>query len=149
MDVTGSVHPSNLGHAAIADQIEAEYTNTEYSGDLPTRLTNCAEFEVTPIIRLGTDNDGETGTWTTAGTGRTSSTADSTITWTGTFRSFGIDNNSVASGVLSWQVDGGTWTNYTLTTTPVLISADYTLGSHTVVIKVISGTVRINEFHAI
>jgi hypothetical protein len=71
----------------------------------------------TPIVRNGTDSDGETGTWTTqATTARQSNLSNSTISWTGTFSSFGLDCQSPSSGVLPWSVDGGAETNYTLST---------------------------------
>lgn len=151
------VHPIDAGHAAIAAQVEAGLTSltNPATNPLPARIyAESEDYEQDPIIRTGIDNDGETGTWVTSGTARQSSTANSTISWTGTFCSFGLDTlNGAGGGVLAWDVDGGGYTNIdtenTKSTGQVYAVWNTTRNVHTVTIKVVSGTVKINRFLAI
>lgn len=144
----GNVHPNDAGHAAAAALIQASLTalgNTAPA--LPARLYDCADFEATPQLINGTSLT-TTGTWSTSGTAIISSTAGSTASWTGTCCSWGIDNNDAASGVIEWQVDGGAWTSYTLATNDYALT-NFTAGAHTLAVRVVSGTVRINRLLAI
>jgi len=149
-DVPHTVHPSQLGHTAAFNLAKYKFANFDDGyGALPSRyFAESEDYEQTPIIRNGTDNDGETGIWSTSGNMRVSSSADSTITYTGTFCSFGLDYNNTASGVVAWSVDGGAYTNLTLDVKPVALW-NGTRAVHTVVFKVVSGTASINKFMAI
>jgi hypothetical protein len=156
------VHPDTPGDVLLGNQLLAvltaaflDSTTPQYSGVLPARINSQSQyFEGTPIARFGTSNDGETGTWSTTGTARVSSLANSTIQWTGTFSSWGLDTlNGGGQGVIAWSIDGGTETQINLAARPdqpYLISGY--LGapaSHTVTIRNVSGTTRINRFLAI
>jgi hypothetical protein len=150
----GDVHPNDAGHAAAYDLAITQLGSLiGSSSTLPDRVyAESEDFENDPIIRNGTDNDGETGTWADDGTARESSTADSTITWTGTFCSFALDTNyGATAGVLAWSIDGGSYTNSNLGARAGAINPVTSLAraEHTVVIKVISGTVKINRFLAV
>jgi lysophospholipase L1-like esterase len=148
--MTDTLHPTATGHALAATVLEATMASAVNGGTmpvLPARLYDCADFENAPIVRNGTDNEGETGTWTTVSTtSRRSTVANSTISWTGTFVSCGIQT---VDGVISWQIDGGAWTQLDLTnygpgielTTTALVR-----GVHTLTIRVDSGTVQIDRF---
>ena len=150
-----TVHPSNLGHALANTLLTAELTNPMFDG-IPQCSTFVAkdylygngDYENTPVIRTGVDNDGETGTgWADDSTARVSSTANDTIAWTGTFQSFGLDFDN-SSGVIQYSVDGGAYSSSvdltTLTTNNCIWSG--TRAAHTITIKVISGTVKILRF---
>lgn len=152
----GNVHPSDAGHALIAGAMYPRLATIgpNKPGTLPTRYyAESEDYERESQIRTGVDNDGETGTWSTVSTtARTSSTADSTISWTGTFCSFGFDsNNSVGAGVYAWTVDGSEEQQVDLSEqgTAYLSVWNMAYAEHTVVVRVVSGTVRINRFLAI
>lgn len=154
LSANGNVHPSDLGHAAAADAIKAGFGALMSSAvtPLPDRIYAEAEdFEQTPIIRNGIDNDGETGTgWTTYSTiARRSSTADDTISWTGTFCSFGLDKGN-GTGVLAWKVDDGDYADLNLANygTDIPITS-FARGVHTVTLKVVSGLVEVRRFLAV
>lgn len=153
------VHPTDAGHARAAAIYETTVANqlAGGGGSLPARLYDNGDYENTPIIRNGTDNDGETGTgWSTVGgTARQSSTADDTIKWTGTFQSAGIDgNHGVGAGVLAIKVDGAAYNNINLSSSALaylqaMWDGSGFRGGHTITIKVVSGTVKINRFLAV
>lgn len=156
------VHLTEAGHHDVFDMIEASAANyyppntgagwTSNLADYqPYNYNDVADWMGSPIIRNGTDNDGETGTgWSTNGTARRSSTADDTISWTGTMTAFGIDLDA-NNCTFAWSVDGGAYTNVNWTTGSGTIKplSAITRGSHTVTIKVVSGTVEINRFLAV
>jgi len=158
-------HFFEAGHAEIFNMLE-DYelphsyplTSIGWSGDLSDyqpyhHSGDIDDFLYSPIIRDGIDNDGETGTgWADNGTARESSTVDDTIEWSGTFCSFAIDIAVQASQVtFAWDIDGGGFTQVTHQTgqsaiRPILATDR---DAHTVTIKVISGTIKINRFIAI
>jgi hypothetical protein len=155
------VHLTDLGQHTAFDMIEPSMSgyypnpNPGWSGDLadyqPYYFDDLADWLHDPILRNGVDNDGETGTgWSTSGTARQSATADDTIRWTGTFCSFALDTPAAVC-TLAWSIDGGAYTNRNQTdTSPTimeLFATDY--GEHTVTVKVVSGTVKINRFLAV
>ncbi len=157
----GNVHPDDDGHeqAALALQDSINTSGLDFN-QWTSALTDyayyfdgeAADFEHDPIIRVGTDNDGETGTWSTSGTARTSNVAESTISWSGTFCSFGLESNvGVGAGQIQWQLDDGDWHTLTLSLLGATINAvgNFERGAHTVTLKVVSGTVTINRFLAI
>lgn len=150
-----SVHPNDAGHQVMFDLIKSSLSSLLVSSYiLPDRhYAESEDFEQTPTTRTGVDNDGETGAgWSTDGTARISSTADDTISWTGTFSSFGLDTNySTGAGTLAWSIDGGAYTNIDLSLkagTNFTVT-NFTRSEHTVTIKVISGTVEVKRFLAI
>lgn len=155
------VHLTELGHQTVYDMLASALTTyypsivPGWSGDLsdyqPYTYDDISDWVGDPIIRNGTDNDGETGTgWSTVNTtARRSSTANDTISWTGTLTAFGLDM-ALANFTIAYQIDGGDFTNINQTTTSGAIRAIFatTRGSHTITIKVVSGTVTINRFLA-
>lgn len=143
-----TAHWNATGHAVIAAAIDALLPNSgTISTPLPARVyAESADLEYEPVIRLGTDNDGTTGTWTTDGTAVLSSEVGATITFTGTFRHFGIYRTSGAYPTVTATIDGGApITNFNLYPNGY---DSGTRGAHTVVITVTSA-VRIDEFWAI
>lgn len=154
------IHPNGSGNEFILNLITDIISNpyllsgAQWSPPLPERIYDDGSYEYEATIRNATDNDGETGTgWSTIGTSRQSSTENDTISWTGTFVSWGLDTNySTGAGTLAWSIDGGDFTNIDLTiygidNNPVQYLS--VRGEHTVTIKVISGLVKINRFLAI
>lgn len=147
-----NVHPNDAGHNVIYGLMTPRLASITGNAPspLPTRYyAESEDYERAPIIRSGTDNDGETGTWTTQGTtGRQSTVADSTIEWSGNFCSFGLDSNfGAGAGTYAWSVDGGGETQVDLSVQDVANQPVYNMayGAHTVTLRVVSGTVRINR----
>jgi len=156
LNTPGDVHPNDAGYRAAADLAikQAASLVSNNLGELPPRVfPESVDYEATPIIRMGVDNDGETGTWsTTGGTKRTSSETDAAIYWTGNFCSFGLDTNcGEGAGTIAWQVDDGPFKNKDLSATPyqAYLITNFAKGDHTITVKVISGTVTVNRFLAI
>jgi lysophospholipase L1-like esterase len=147
--MSDTVHPTAAGHALAATVLEPVLLAAlggSTPGALPARVYNCAEFEVDPVIRNGVANDGETGTWSTSGTSKVSSAAGSTISFTGSMVSCGIET---ADGAIEWNIDGGSWTALNLASYGsgvTLTTSELARASHTVIIKVVSGTVQIDKF---
>jgi len=142
-------HPTNAGHA-LANEIIKSGSSSPLSGALPARLVADSEdFENDPLIVNGVDRDSITGTWTEDGTDLVSSEANATITFSGTFRCFGLDVVDYGS-VFSWNIDGG---DFVEKATPgysnQIIYTGTTREPHIVIIKVVSGTVNIKRFLAI
>ena len=155
--MSDTVHPTNAGHATAATLLEAAcpalFVGAQVTGDLPARLyADTEDYENTPIVRDGIDNDGETGTgWaTTDGTHRESSTADDTITYTGTFQMI-LRDFQIKTGVISTKVDDGGWFNTDIGADGSNYRTHWigTRGVHTVIFKVVSGTVELRRFLAI
>ncbi|MFZ2992516.1 MAG: SGNH/GDSL hydrolase family protein [Microgenomates group bacterium] len=149
-----TIHPADVGHLlgkqTLDDVIPTALTQTLPS--LPTPLHDTAgDYSQTPIIRVANDNDGETGVWAESGTDEASSTADSTITWTGAFSSFGFDTGYGASQTYAWQIDGGAWTNVSPSTVGYTNNLLWSgaRGAHTVVVKVVTGTITVKRFLAV
>ena len=158
------VHPDTAGDLLFAGYLDARLTQAKLNGtaaqwtgnlaDYSRVNAESAEYETGGIARNGVSNDGETGSWSTVGTARASSTPDSTMTFTGTFTSFGLDaKREPGQGVVAWQLDGGAWTNLGLSTYVVYPQVIQHIGNpaaaHTVTFKVVSGNVQINRFLAI
>lgn len=157
------VHPSTAGHAELkallVETLTLAFINgaDDWSGDLgdyPAEYDD-GTFEVADnyIARNGTDNDGTTGTWTTDGTTLVSNDADATVTFSGTFETFGIEIDSTEAFTIQHNFDGGGWAtdNYTADIRAIhqLAPNFSTRGAHTVQFKVVSGTARIRRFLAI
>lgn len=149
-----TVHPANGGHTLAHQILRSPLLGLMAGGTMPAmpaRIYDCADMESAPTVRDGTDNDGETGAWTTNTTWRVSSAANSTISFTGTFAAFGLFHAN--AGVIQWSLDGGAFSSdmnlasygpYRELSTDVIARAE-----HTLTIKVISGTVTIKQFLAV
>lgn len=151
--LSDTVHPTTTGHASIAGLLDTPLNTALGAGSLgsvPSRLYDCAAFEDTPVWRDGDDNDGEMGTgWSGTGT-RESSTANDTITWNFNGVSFGFVTGT-AAGVVGVTIDGGSEDTYDLAVYGSVINhiSELSDGNHTVVFRVISGTVQLESFISI
>ena len=63
----------------------------------------------------------------------------------------GVAFPTEGGNLVAWSLDGGAYTNINLAANAVAIAAisNFALGSHTITLKIISGTVTINRFLAI
>jgi hypothetical protein len=142
------VHPTAYGHALMSGWIEHYLTSNflatrQMPTPLPARLYDNGDYENTAVIKNGTDYVALTGTWTPSGTTISSSVVNSTVTYSGTFQSFGRPEYD---GSVQVSIDSGAY--QTITFGPngyQLVSR----AAHTITIKVVSGTVTISEFWAI
>lgn len=154
-----AVHPTIVGNNLIFEFLKTNIlqyfplpVTPQWTQDLSdyTRLFDNGDYENTPIIRTAIDNEGEMGTWSVVNTTQNQSTAaDSTISWTGTFQSFGLD--LAITGGVAWNIDGGDFTTINFSLYPIA-NMRYWSGAraeHTVTIKVVSGTVTIKRFLAV
>lgn len=158
-------HPDGEGNTFAAGVIDAAMTRSHILGTATpltgsigdyARLYDSAKYEATLINRVGTDNNGETGTWSTVNTTeRRSSVATSTISWTATCSMIGINiQTGSGTGSLRWRVDGGSWTTINCITQPNATSqitylTNFATGSHTLDVEVVSGTITMKNFYAI
>lgn len=143
-DLYGDViHLTATGGEKLYDLVQTKVAGA--GGSLVAELNAGASDMAQTIQKIvGTDNDGTTGSWTTSGTAVYSTTADSTITFVGTFRKFGCYRTSGANNV-AISIDGGafnvmTWNIYGIDTG--------SRAEHTIVVKVVSDC-RVDEFWAI
>jgi hypothetical protein len=102
-----------------------------------------ADYEHTPVVKLGTQHDAHTGVWTETGTSIASTTPGDTITFSGTFRTFGCYRADATYPQVTFTIDGGA---------PIADSSFYPNGydtgarsAHTIVITV-QTTCKIDEF---
>ena len=151
--VDDNSHPSNFGHGVAANLLIGVLPNlltNQTSGELPERIYDNGDYENDPIIRVATDNDGETGSgWSTSGMARVSSTADDTISWTGTFQAVLLDCETGA-GSIEYQIDSEGFVALDLSTaTKYKTLWTGARGSHSFTIKIVSGTITVNRFLAI
>lgn len=148
------LHPADIGHL-LGKQVLASVLPSVLNQTLPVLAAPlydiAGDYSQTPIIKTATTNDGETGTWVHSGTDEVSSEAGATITWTGTFSSFGLDTGYGASQTYAWQIDGGSWTNVSPSsigyTNNLLWNGERV--EHTVIIKVVVGIITLKRFLAI
>lgn len=152
-----SSHPTDYGHQIIADTVNPILLNAvktyPASNTLPARLSADSEYyeNATPQFIYGIDNDGETGTgWATVNTtSRQSSVANDTITFVLSGKMIGMNSSYYIDtpGTISVQVDGGVASTIDLSTQNKAILLKHSLENieHTVVITVLSGTVRIDK----
>lgn len=144
-----TVHPSTDGHNVASSLLETiltqSFLTTRQSPDpLPARLYDNGDYENTAVIKNGTGYDSKTGTWSEVGTTISSSEADATVTFSGTFQSIGRPE---ADGAVQLSIDGGAYGAITFGPNGYEIPAGR--AAHTATIKVISGTVTISKFWAI
>lgn len=149
-----------LGHQTIADGLAPHLPDwyphgaSGWSGDLddyaPLHFADEADWEATPQIIEGSAMT-RTGTgWTVSGDVISSSTVDDTASFTGTFCSFGIYHPYPWTAfTFAWSIDGGDYTEYVAGSPGVHQISNFASAEHTVTIKVVSGTVKIEKFLAI
>ncbi len=143
-----TVHPRMWGHALITGWLDQVVTAAFLSAQqspamLPVRLYDNGDLEAVATIKNGNAYDSVTGTWTPSGTTISSSAANSTVTYSGTFASIGRPESD---GTVQVSVDGGAYQSITFGPNGKLLASG---GAHTVTLKVISGTVTISKFWAI
>lgn len=159
------VHPDDDGHAVIAAGVKSILSRTtaidtaiswsDHLAIIARSGTLTSIYENTPTVINGASGTSQVGTWAVDGTSIYSSDAatPATITFTATCQSWGLDTNyGVGSGVLHYSIDGAAFVAYDLTAlgqTYQPVTALASRASHTFVLKVISGTIRINRFMAI
>jgi hypothetical protein len=158
------VHPSVTGHARLSDLLLETLTLgfvqgadswTHSLADYARQYDDGTFEDTTGYTSINATGGTVTGTWATvATTQRTSSTADSTIEFTGTFRSWGFemgtyDNSAVSIGITTdggvEQIVGSLGANRPY----IRMAVDMTDASHTIKIRVISGTFHLARFLAI
>jgi hypothetical protein len=144
-----TVHPTDAGYyemSRLAGYYLAD-TVTFTPHPLPDRiLADTLDYEYESIRLFGINYSARTGVWVNTGTSTASVTAGSTITYTGTFRSFGWYNAAGSYADLSVTIDGGApinpfnygWGGYDIGTR----------AAHTIVITVLTAC-TIDEFMAI
>lgn len=154
------VHPSSIGYQAISTLL-LDYLplgGTEKPASLPAAYlydTNGVMSSNTATRRLGNDNDdeddedGNGGNWSTvATTGRQSSTAGDTIRFNNVTGSIvGVYRADAVNMTVEISVDGGAFYSFLLYQNGQPLNEGH--GTHDIVIRVVSGTVRIDEFWAI
>jgi lysophospholipase L1-like esterase len=149
------VHPDAVGHQFITDEIMAVWSEALFAfdgsqyGSIPDRVYDSVEWENTEI-NIDAIDGVAVGTWATSTTRLTSATVGSTLEFTGTFRSYGLE---WLGGGISHSVDGGAYSAAVAASpyTDMPVPLDLTLerAAHTVTIKVESGTVEVVRFIAV
>lgn len=148
-----NIHPADGGHQLEAELLEpllpSLYSATGMMpATLPERLyPKSADYENTPVRILGTDYDSRTGTWGDTGTRIESSETGATVTFSATCQSFGVHRADAGTNTVQVSIDGGAFESLTFNYNGTEIPSGR--GEHEIVIKVVSGTVRIDEFWAI
>lgn len=142
-------HPTALGYAQMAELVKPlVFSGGAKPSPLPARLYDSEGLENTPT-RVNGNTGTETGTgWSDAGAaGRQSSTAGDTIAFTATCESYGVYRADGATLTVEVDIDGGGFASVTLWQNGIDILAGR--AAHTITIKVVSGTLRVDEFWAV
>lgn len=139
-------HPSLAGHAVATELLIARLPGNPAPAPLPVRLfADSVDFEFTPLIKRGIDFDARAGVWVDTGTRTESNTAGSTITYSGTFRSFGCFRADNLINDVDVSIDAAPFVDINFW------QCGYDIGvraAHTIVIRVTTQC-RIDEFWAI
>jgi lysophospholipase L1-like esterase len=148
--VADTVHPTETGYGIMASLVEAflPSSGAQLSGSLPDYLyADTPDFEETPTIKNGTAYDSKSGTWAEVGTTIESSTAGSTVVYSGTFRSFGKYRASGTDGSVEVDIDGGGFS------AKAFYQNGYDIGTraaHTITVRIpAGGSCKIDEFWTI
>jgi hypothetical protein len=143
-----TAHWNATGYAVVESYLDDILPT---GGTIPTPLpartyADAEDYEHDPVIVNGSAEDSRTGTWTEDGTSISSSDVGATITYSGTFRKFGIYRADATYPTVTVTIDGGDpITDFALYPNGYDIG---TRGAHTVVITVTT-TCKIDEFWAI
>ena len=120
--------------------------------DYDPLMYDLADWMYEPQIVNGEDlTQGGAGWSVVDTTGIQSSTANDTLTYVGTCCAFGtLSNNGVGAGTYAYSIDGGAETQLVLSNLAAVNQvANFERGEHTIVIRVVSGLVKISELWAI
>jgi lysophospholipase L1-like esterase len=148
------IHPGPNGHATIYGllvPLMATLDNGSLVDPMPTRLNDCADFEQPSTTLLGTGYIARTGTWTDVGTliSTTDTVTPATVTYRGTFRSFGIDDGALGAVHCYYRLDGaGAWTEWA-STYPYQGTDLGTRATRTISFKIYTGTFSIDKLFLI
>lgn len=147
-DAGDPVHPLQPGHTLIYNLLlpYLPANGATAPASLPARLHDNGDYEYAYTHQVGTINDGTTGTWGTSGTQISSNEVGATVTISGTFASYGLWRVDGLTNAVDVSIDGGAFD-----TTAVLLGKTGNAvpggrGSHTIIFRVRSGTVKIDEF---
>lgn len=143
-----TVHPTAAGHTVAFGALQPYLASSIHATAMPARLyANSENYETAPTVIVGTDYTSKTGTWAESGTQVSSSEVGATITFTATCRSFGIYRADSTDSGTEYSIDGGAFAgmnSYPAYGWPIASRAE-----HTITFKVISGTLKIDEFWAV
>lgn len=145
-----TIHPNETGHGEAYDLLSPHlpFGGGAKPDTLPDRIYDTdGLYENTPVVKNGTDDDSRTGTWTEDGTKISSNEAGATITYSATCQSYGCYRADAGTNTVQASIDGGAFANASFYTNGTPIAGGR--AAHTITIKVVSGTVRIDEFWAI
>jgi hypothetical protein len=141
-----NTHPTLAGHAVATELLRVQFPGNPAPGVLPARLfPDSVDFEFAPLIKVGTDFDARAGVWVDTGTRTESNVAGSTITYSGTFRSFGCFRADNLINDVDVSIDAGAFADINFW------QCGYDIGAraaHVIVIRVTTQC-RIDEFWAI
>lgn len=149
-----TVHPTSLGHMIAHEVLRNKmrggfFGTAQWDGvTLPAREYALSEdYQNTPTITDGTAYDTRSGTWADNGTTISSSTAGSIVRYSATCQSIGINTGDGSTNpAVEISVDGGAYYSTSIAQDGISIG---TRAAHTIDIKVVSGTVKIDKFYAI
>ena len=144
-----TVHPTALGYANMAALLEVLLPGggTAQPNPLPARLYDNGDYENAPTVKLGTEYDSRSGTWSDNGTEVSSSEVGAIITYSATCQSFGAYRTDAGSNDVQVSIDGGAYANASFYQNGTVIAGGR--AAHTIAVKVKSGTVKVTQFWAI
>lgn len=154
-DAGAYTHPTDGGHLfaynLVQPQLNDLLNGTRQFGEgstLPARMTALSdEFDNSPTVAInGKDYDSITGSWTVGVGGYIeSSDVGATITFSGTFASFAIDDVSNGFPEVEIDIDGG---GYAVEDEPRRATYCGNYGAHTITYRVLT-TFRIDVFFGV
>jgi hypothetical protein len=148
-----SYFADNVHHTALGDTVLSRMVDTVLIAGWATLpdttkaylYANTLKLMATPTVLRGTQFTDTTGTWTISGDTISTTQAGATITFTGTFSSFGTDRVGTGSDFY-YSIDGGEFGNSWSVATS---QNGYYIGTyipHTVILKANSGTCALSKF---
>ena len=139
-----NIHPSQLGQQLIADLLWAQYSplSSPPTINLPARLYT-GDYEHPATIKPGTGYDSKSGTWSEIGTRIESSEVGAIVTYSAICTSYGCYRATAGNNLVEISIDGAAFVSGSFYQNGRPIPAGR--GLHTIAVKVVSGTVRIDE----
>jgi hypothetical protein len=146
-----TIHPDSDGHGEAYALLSPylPFSGGSKPTSLPSRLydTN-GDYENTPTVKLGTDYDSRSGTWSNNGTEIISSEAGAIVRFSATCQSIGCFRTDGGTNTVEISIDGGAYTAMNFYPNGVEIAGGVR-AAHTIDVKVVSGTVKVTQFWAI